>query len=56
MYFDDKLYGRVWFAVGLFAALPVVDLADLYVIMGAKVFYHLAFIYYKVITVNKFSV
>jgi len=36
-------------------ALPVVNFTDLHVIIGVKVFYYLTFVYYKVITINKFS-
>jgi len=34
----------------------MVNLTNLYVIISVNVFYYLTFIYYKVITVNKFSI
>jgi len=56
MYFDNTLYSKVQFTVRLFTALSVINLTNLYVIINVQVFYCLAFIYCKVITINKFSI
>jgi len=55
MYFNNKLYSKVRFTIGLFIALLIVNFTNLHVIIGVKVFYYLAFIYCKVITVDKFG-